>query len=221
MPKVSVYDLNKKAVGELQLSDEVFGAEVNEGLFYEVLKAQLASRRGGAHSTKSRSEVRGSGQKMYRQKGTGRARHGDAKAPNFVGGGQSHGPKPRDYSYRPPRKMRLGALRSALSMKLRDGRLTVVDDFPLDEVKTKRLAQILSTLDASPSSLIVDGNGNEKLRLSARNLTKHQFLPPEGLNLYDLLRHEHLVVTRSAVEAIEARCKRAARANGAATGSEE
>jgi large subunit ribosomal protein L4 len=221
MPKVSVYDLNKKAVGELQLSDEVFGADVNEGLFYEVLKAQLASRRSGTNSTKSRSEVRGSGQKMYRQKGTGRARHGDAKAPNFVGGGQSHGPKPRDYSYRPPRKMRLGALRSALSMKLRDGRLTVVDDFPLDEVKTKRLAQILSTLDANPSSLIVDGNGNEKLRLSARNLTKHQFLPPEGLNLYDLLRHEHLVVTRSAVEAIEARCKRTARANGAATGSEE
>jgi large subunit ribosomal protein L4 len=221
MPKVNVYDLNKKAVGELQLSEEVFGAEVNEGLFYEVLKAQLASRRRGTHSTKSRTEVRGSGQKMYRQKGTGRARHGDEKAPSFVGGGQSHGPKPRDYSYRPPRKMRAGALRSALSMKLRDGQLTVVDAFSLEEVKTKRLAQILSTLEANPSALIVDGQDNDKLRLSARNLSTHQYLPPEGLNLYDLLRHEHLVVTKSAVEAIEARCKKSARANGAAAGGKE
>lgn len=207
MPKITVYDLNKQSVGELNLSEDVFGAEVNEGLFYEVLKAQLASKRGGAHSTKSRTEVRGSGQKMYRQKGTGRARHGDEKAPSFVGGGQAHGPKPRDYSYRPPRKMRLGALRSALSMKLRDGQLTVVDDFGLDEIKTKKLAKILSTLEADGSSLIVDGVGNEKLRLSARNLRAHQYLPPEGLNLYDLLRHDHLVVTKAAVEAIEARCK--------------
>ncbi|MFW5875935.1 MAG: 50S ribosomal protein L4 [Myxococcota bacterium] len=207
MPKITVYDLNKQSVGELNLSEDVFGAEVNEGLFYEVLKAQLASKRGGAHSTKSRTEVRGSGQKMYRQKGTGRARHGDEKAPSFVGGGQAHGPKPRDYSYRPPRKMRLGALRSALSMKLRNGQLTVVDDFGLDEIKTKKLAKILSTLEADGSSLIVDGVGNEKLRLSARNLRAHQYLPPEGLNLYDLLRHDHLVVTKAAVEAIEARCK--------------
>ncbi|MFW6067379.1 MAG: 50S ribosomal protein L4 [Myxococcota bacterium] len=208
MPKVTVYDLNKERVGELSLSEDVFGADVNEGLFYEVLKAQLASRRRGTHSTKSRSEVRGSGQKMYRQKGTGRARHGSAKAPNFVGGGKVHAPKPRDYSYRPPRKMRIGALRSALSMKLRDGRLTVVDDFALEEIKTKKLAQILGKLEAAPSSLIIDGVDNENLRLSARNLSGHQYLPPEGLNLYDLLRHEHLVVTKAAVEAIEARCKR-------------
>lgn len=207
MPKITVYDLNKQSVGELNLSEDVFAAEVNEGLFYEVLKAQLASKRGGTHSTKSRTEVRGSGQKMYRQKGTGRARHGDEKAPSFVGGGQSHGPKPRDYSYRPPRKMRIGALRSALSMKLRDGQLTVVDDFGLDEIKTKKLTKILSNLEADGSSLIVDGVDNEKLRLSARNLRTHQYLPPEGLNLYDLLRHDHLVVTKAAVEAIEARCK--------------
>lgn len=206
MPKVNIYDLNKKAVGELDLSDQVFGAEVNEGLFYEVLKAQLASRRRGTHSVKTRSEVRGSRQKMYKQKGTGRARHGGEKAPNFVGGGSGHGPKPRDYSYRPPRKMRIGALRSALSMKLRDGRLTVVDALSLDEIKTKKLAQILAKLEAASSSLIVDANDNDKLRMSARNLAKHQYLPPEGLNLYDLLRHDHLVLTKAAVEAIEARC---------------
>jgi len=196
-----------KSVGEVELSDEIFGAQVNEDLFYEVLKAQLASRRQGSANTKNRSVVAGTTHKLYRQKGTGGARHGNKKAPSFVGGGRAHGPKPRSYAYRPPRKMRLGALRSALSLKLQEGRLLVIDDFTLEAVKTKRLASVLGTLEVNKSAIIVDDASNENLRLSARNLPKHQFLPPEGVNLYDLLRHEHLVVTKQAVEALQARCQ--------------
>jgi len=207
MPKVKVYNLSRKDVGEMDLSDDVFGVDVNEALLYETVKAQLASRRKGSANTKTRTEVSGTSQKMYRQKGTGRARHGTEVAPNFVGGGVVHGPRPRDYSWKPPRRMRQGALKSALSMKLRDGRLTVVDDFQLDDIKTKKLAQVLDTLEVQPSAVIVDETGNDKLRLSARNLAKHQFVPPEGVNVYDVLRHEHLVLTKSAVQALEARCK--------------
>jgi large subunit ribosomal protein L4 len=207
MAKINIVDLSKKKVGQLELSDDVFGVDVNEGLLYDVLKAQLASKRHGSANTKVRAEVRGSARKIYRQKGTGRARHGSIRAPIFVGGGTVHGPKPRSYAYRPPRKMRLGALKSALSLKLKEGRLVVVDSFELDEIKTKKLATVLDGLDVDRSALIVDSKDNEKLRLSARNLASHLFLPPEGVNLYDLLRHEHLVVTKDAVQALEARCK--------------
>jgi large subunit ribosomal protein L4 len=209
MAKIPVFNLRRESVGELELSDEVFGRDVNEDLLYEVVKAQLASRRSGTAKTKNRAEVSGSTKKIYRQKGTGAARHGDRNAPNFVGGGQAHGPVPRSYAYRPNRKMRTGALASALSMKLKEGRLIVVDSFGLDEVKTKALAGVLSTLKVGKSSLIVDGKGNDKLQLSARNLAKHQYLPPEGVNVYDLLRHDTLILTRSAAEALEARCKSA------------
>ncbi len=207
MAKVPVYNLERKSVGELELADDVFGGEVNEALFYDIVKAQLASRRAGTHKVKNRAEVHGTTHKMYRQKGTGRSRHGDANAPQFRGGGKAFGPKPRDYSYRPPRKMRGGALKSALSMKLKEGRLLVVDDFALSEIKTKALAEILSTLKVPKSSVIVDKVDNQNLRMSARNLATHQFLPPEGVNVYDLLRHEHLILTKGAVAALEARCK--------------
>lgn len=207
MAKVTVYNLERKSVGELDLPDEVFGTEVNEGLMYEVLKAQLASKRKGTSSSKGRSEVTGSTRKIYRQKGTGRARHGAIRAPIFVGGGKAHGPHVKDWSYRPPRKMRVGALRSALSYKLKEGQLTVLDDFALSEIKTKRLAEVLRKLDVASGSLIVDGTDNDNLRLSARNLQEHQYLPPEGVNLYDVLRHPHLVLTKNAVAALEARCK--------------
>jgi large subunit ribosomal protein L4 len=209
MAKIPVYNLRRESVGELELSDEVFGRDVNEALLYEVVKAQLASRRSGTAKTKNRPEVMGTGKKIYRQKGTGSARHGDRNAPNFVGGGQAHGPVPRSYAYRPNRKQRIGALASALSMKLKEGRLTVVDSFELGEIKTKALAGVLSVLQVGKSSLLVDAKGNESLQLSARNLTKHQYLPPEGVNVYDLLRHEHVVLTKSAAQALEARCKSA------------
>jgi len=210
MAKVKVLNLRAESVGEIELVDDVFGAEVNEPLLYEVLKAQLASKRSGSANTKTRSEVAGSSKKIYKQKGTGQGRHGSIRAPNFVGGGQQHGPKPRSYAYRPPAKMRAGALRSALSLKLKEGRLTVVDAFALDEVKTKTLATALAALKVAKGSLIVDQKDNEKLRLSARNLETHQVLPPEGVNLYDLLRHEHLVLTRNAVDALVARIQKSA-----------
>ena len=207
MAKVTVYNLEKKDVGELELADAVFGGEVNEALFYDVVKAQLASRRKGTHKVKNRAEIRATGAKMFRQKGTGRARHGDEKAPQFRGGGRAFGPKPRDYAYKPPRKMRKGALRSALALKLQEGRLLVVEDFQLGEIKTKGLAQILDNLEVPKSSVIVDEAGNQNLRMSARNLSKHQYLPPEGVNVYDVLRHDHLILTKGAVAALEARCK--------------
>ena len=208
MPKVKVYNLSKKGVGEMELSDIVFDATVSESLLYDVLKAQLASHRKGSASSQTRAEVSLTGRKLYKQKGTGGARHGSKRSPVFVGGGTVHGPKPRDFGYRPPRKMRLGALKGALSLKLREGQLLVVQDFELSEVKTKKLAEVLSKLEVNGGALIVDIKDNEKLRLSARNLQGHSVLPPEGVNLYDLLRHEHLVLTQNAVQALEARCQR-------------
>lgn len=206
MPTIKIFNLDRKDVGELELSDAVFGAKVNEALFYDVVKAQLASRRSGTAKVKGRSEIAGSRTKIYRQKGTGNARHGAKSAPIFVGGGQVHGPRPRSYAWRPTRKMRLGALRGALSMKLNEGRLVVVDDFELSEIKTKKLAEVLGKLEVGKSAIIVDAKDNNNLRLSARNLPKFSFLPPEGVNLYDLLRHDTLVLTKKAVEALEQRC---------------
>jgi large subunit ribosomal protein L4 len=207
MPKVKVHNLSGKAVGEIELSDTVFDATVNESVLYDVLKAQLASKRKGAASAQTRAEVTATKRKMYKQKGTGNARHGSRRAPIFVGGGTVHGPKPRDFGYRPPRKMRLGALKGALSLKLREGQLRIVEDFELTEIKTKKLVEVLGKLEVATGALIVDGKDNDNLRLSARNLQKHSVLPPEGVNLYDLLRHEHIILTKGAVEALEERCQ--------------
>lgn len=206
MPKVDVFNLKREKVGELDLSDDVFGAEVKEQLFYEVVKAQLASQRQGTAAAKERAAVSGSTKKIYRQKGTGRARHGSIRAPTFAGGGQAHPPRPRDWSYRPPRQVRIGAMKSALSLLLKEGRLIVLDQFALEEIKTKKVVEALSALQVSKKALIVDDRNNEKLKLSIRNLENHLFLPPEGVNVYDLLRHDHLVVSQSAAKALEARC---------------
>jgi large subunit ribosomal protein L4 len=205
MAKVKVYNLKRENVGEIDLADGVFGAEVNEDLLYDVLKAQLASKRAGTAKTKGRAEVAGSTRKLYRQKGTGNARHGGIRAMTFVGGGKAHGPQPRSYAFRPPRKMRAGALRSALSLKLKEGQLTVVDKFELSEIKTKQLAGVLKALQVDKGSLIVDAGGNENLRLSIRNIPNNLYLPPEGVNLYDVLRHPHLVLTKNAVAALVTR----------------
>jgi large subunit ribosomal protein L4 len=203
--KVTVYNLKKEKVGDLELSDEVFGAEVKEHLFYEVVKAQLASRRAGTQATKERSAVAGSTKKLYRQKGTGQARQGSKRAPHRVGGGMAHALEPHDWSYRPPRKVRIGALKSALSLFAKEGRLLVLDTLELAEIKTKAFAQTLGTLQADKKSLVVDEKGNEKLLKSIRNLENHHFLPPEGVNVYDLLRHDHLIVSKAAAKALEAR----------------
>jgi large subunit ribosomal protein L4 len=206
MAKVDVYNLKREKVGSVDLADEVFATDVKEQLFHEVVVAQLASRRAGTHAAKERSAVAGSSKKIYKQKGTGRARHGSIRAPIFVGGGRAHPPKPQDWSYRPPRRVRVAALKSALSLILKEGRLTIVDSIDLGEVKTKKLAGVLTTLQAGKKTLVVDDGGNQNLRLSIRNLEDKLFLPPEGVNVYDLLRHDHLVLSKGAIKALEARC---------------
>ncbi|MBK9261928.1 MAG: 50S ribosomal protein L4 [Polyangiaceae bacterium] len=206
--KVNVYNLKREQVGEIELSDEVFGTEVKEHLFYEVVKAQLASRRAGTKATKERSAVSGSSKKLYRQKGTGRARQGSLRAPHHPGGGAAHALEPQDWSYRPPRKVRIGALKSALSLFAKQDRLIVLDSLELPEFKTKAIVDALGALKADKKALVVDNAGNEKLVKSIRNLEHHQFLPPEGVNVYDLLRHDHLVVSKEAAKALEARCLR-------------
>jgi large subunit ribosomal protein L4 len=206
MAKVDVYNLKRQKVGEVELADEVFAAEVKEHLLHEVVVAQLASRRAGTHAAKERSAVSGSSKKIYKQKGTGQARHGSIRAPIFVGGGRAHPPKPQDFSYRPPRRVRVGALRSALSLMLKEGRLTVLENIDLGEIKTKKLAGVLETLKANTGALVVDDKSNENLRLSIRNMVGSHFLPPEGVNVYDLLRCAHLVVSKTAAKALEARC---------------
>lgn len=206
MATVDVFNMKREKVGSLDLSDEVFGAEVREHLFYEVVKAQLASRRQGTAAAKERSAVSGSTKKLYKQKGTGRARHGSIRAPIYVGGGRAHPPRPRDWSYRPPQKVRQLALTSALSKFAKDGNLVVVERFELPEIKTKGLLSALGTLKTGKKTLVVDSIDNENLRLSIRNSQAHQFLPPEGVNVYDLLRHDTLVLSKDAVKQLEARC---------------
>lgn len=206
MAKVDVYNLKREKVGSVDLADEVFATDVKEQLFHEVVVAQLASRRAGTRAAKERSAVAGSSKKIYKQKGTGRARHGSIRAPIFVGGGRAHPPKPQDWSYRPPRRVRVAALKSALSLILKEGRLTIVDSIDLGEVKTKKLAGVLVTLQAGKKTLVVDEGSNQNLRLSIRNLENKLFLPPEGVNVYDLLRHDHLVLSKGAIKALEARC---------------
>jgi large subunit ribosomal protein L4 len=206
MAKIDVFNLDRQKVGELELADEVFAVEVKEHLLHEVVTAQLASRRAGTHAAKERSAVAGSKKKLYKQKGTGNARHGAIRAPIYVGGGRALPPRPQDWSYRPPRQVRVGALKSALSLLFKEGRLTVVDQIQLAEPKTKQLASVLATLKADGTTLVVDNGENQNLRLSIRNMDKSQFLPPEGVNVYDLLRHNHLVVSRDAAKALEARC---------------
>jgi large subunit ribosomal protein L4 len=221
MTTFDVFNMKREKVGSIDLADEVFGTEVREHLFYEVVKAQLASKRQGTQCAKNRSAVSGSTKKMYKQKGTGQARHGSNRAPIFVGGGKAHPPRPRDWSYAPPRRVRALALTAALSKFGKEGRLLVVDRFELGEVKTKKLVEALGTLKAEKKTLVVDSQENENLRLSIRNCTEHQFLPPEGLNVYDLLRHDTLILSKEAAKALEARClkqsaSRSSRQNGGA-----
>ena len=201
MATLPVYNLRREEVGKIEVSDEVFGAEVNRHLFYEVVKWQLAKRRSGTAHTKGRAQVRGGGTKPYKQKGTGRARQGSRRAPNHVGGGTVHGPKPRSYAYAIPKKVRRGALRSALSLRAQEGRLVVVQDLNLGEVKTKRAADIFEKL-VGQYALVVEGE-NRELILSVRNLPRVKYLPVDGLNVFDILKYPNLVVTESMVRRIE------------------
>src|SRR5271165_669356 len=170
MPSVDVFDLNNEVVGTLELADDVFDAPVNKNLLYEAVRHSQAGKRRGTASTKTRHEVSGSGKKLWRQKGTGRARMGSIRSPLWRHGGTVHGPQPRDYSYKLPRKMLLGALRSALSAKLRDGELRIVREFTIEEPKSKLMRQTLDRFEANRTVLLVDNADNRNLALSSRNL---------------------------------------------------
>jgi len=202
--QIDIVNIEGKKVGELALADAVFGAKVKEYLLWELVKAQQAAKRAGTHSTKTRANVRGGGKKPYKQKGTGNARQGSSRAPNHVGGGKVWGPHPRDYSYTVPKKVKRAALISALSLRAKEKKLVVVDKLAFDAPKTKRLVGILKTLGIA-SALLVDSKENKNLSKSAANLPSHRYLAPEGLNVYDILRHPGLVIAADAVKAIEAR----------------
>lgn len=200
MPSVDVVDLNNAVVGSLDLADEVFSAPVNEDLLYEAVRHSQAAHRRGTAATKTRHEVSGSGKKLWRQKGTGRARVGSIRSPLWRHGGTTHGPQPRDYSYKLPRKMLLGALRSALSAKLRDGELKVVQEFALPDHKSKAMRAVLNTLGAPKTVLLVDNGENDNLALSSRNLTGVTLVSSKDVSVYDLLRHAGLLLSESAAK---------------------
>ncbi len=200
MPRVDVFDLSNQKVGELELADEVFAAEVNEALLYEAVRNYLAGLRQGTAKTKTRHEVSGSGKKLWRQKGTGRARMGSIRSPLWRHGGTVHGPVPRDYSYRLPRKMLVGALRSALSAKLRDGELKIVQSFSFPDHKTKTVQAALKTLDAGKSVLLVDSSDNRNLVLGSRNLPGVTLLASRELTTYHLLGHKRVLMSETAAK---------------------
>src|SRR5215212_10209872 len=202
MPTVKVRNLKNEEVGDLELSDAVFGAELNESLIHAAVKNYLANARAGTVGTKTRGDVSGSGKKLWKQKGTGRARIASIRSPLWKGGGNVHGPQARDWSYSLPKKMKRGALRSALSERLREGNLVVVDEIIFSGPKTKEFVGALQALGFGGRTLIVDTVDNDNLMLSARNVKGAKVIGSNGLNVYDVLYHEKMLVTRSAVEQI-------------------
>jgi large subunit ribosomal protein L4 len=200
MPSVDIVDLNGATVGSMELADAVFGAEVNNALLYEAVRQITAGQRSGTAATKTRHEVSGSGKKLWKQKGTGRARVGSIRSPLWRHGGTVHGPQPRSYAYKLPRKMLLGALRSALSAKLRDGELKVVQSFNLSDHKTKGVRQVLDRLDAKRSVLLVEAGENRNLTLASRNLDGVKLVPTRDVNVYDLLRFKQVLLTEPAAK---------------------
>lgn len=204
MPTLDVVNQEKQKVGSIQLSDAVFGAEVNVPLVHQVIKAQLAGRRQGTAKTKVKSEVRGGGRKPFKQKGTGNARQGSSRSPLQPGGGQNFGPIPRSYEQATPKEMMRGALRSALSDRVKANRFFVVDEFKLSAVKTKSLNDLLQNKFQVEKVLIVD-DANKNLELSGRNLPRVKVLRTEGLNVYDVVNAEWVLMTKRAVQAAETR----------------
>ncbi|MCE7962889.1 MAG: 50S ribosomal protein L4 [Acidobacteria bacterium ACB1] len=209
MPTVKVRNLKNKEVGDIQLSDAVFGAELNESLIHAAVMNYRANGRQGTSATKTRGNVSGSGRKLWKQKGTGRARIASLRSPLWKGGGNVHGPQPRDWSYQMPKKMRRGALRSALSERLREGNLIVVDEIGFAAPKTKDFLAALASLGLIENAkraktLIVDSLDNANLVLSSRNVQKTKVTNSFGLNIYDIIYHEKLVISKAAVEEIVA-----------------
>lgn len=205
MPTVDVKNLNNESVGQLDLRDELFSAPLNEALIYDAIKNYLANQRQGTVMTKTRGNVSGSGRKLWKQKGTGRARISSLRSPLWKGGGNVHGPQPRDWSSELPRKMKRRALLSALSERLREGNLIVVESFNLDSPKTKAFAGIAKTMGWESATLIVEAKPDRNLVLSSRNLPGIKVSDGVNVNIYDVLQHERIVFTREAINLLQER----------------
>jgi large subunit ribosomal protein L4 len=203
MPKVNVYNILGEQVGEMELSDNVFGVEINHDALYHVIKNHLANRRQGTQSAKTRAEVRGGGRKPWRQKGTGRARQGSIRAPQWTGGGIVFAPKPRDYSYKVPKKVKRLAMKSALSSKVAENKIIVLDKLSLEQPKTKEMVKILENIKASKKALIVMESKDENVIKSARNIPDVQTTLVNSLNVYDILKYDSFIITQDAVKKVE------------------
>jgi large subunit ribosomal protein L4 len=203
MPKVDVFDINGKVIGDIELNENIFGVDINKGAVHQVVVNQLANKRQGTQSAKTRSEVRGGGIKPWRQKGTGRARQGSIRAPQWIKGGVVFAPKPRDYSYTLPKKLRRLALKSVLTSKVADNKIIVLDSLNLDSIKTKHMAEILKNLKVDESAVIVIPEKNENIEKSSRNIPGVKTLLVNTINVYDIVKHNSFIVTREAVSKIE------------------
>lgn len=207
--RVQTVNIEGQSVGEAELSDDVFAATVSLAVLWEEVKAQRARRRRGTHSTKTRANVRGGGKKPHKQKGTGQARQGSSRAPNHVGGGIAFGPHPRSYWYRLPRTARRAALRSALSLKNQEQHIFVVEDLTLPAPKTKAVVELVQRLGLAKGALIIDID-NTNLQLATRNFAGSKCITPAGVNVYDILKHQNLVLARRAIASVEARARKSA-----------
>jgi large subunit ribosomal protein L4 len=206
MPVLDVYDIDNQIVSQLEVSDAVFGVEVNEAALYETVRMQMLSRRLGTASTKERGDIRGGGKKPWRQKGTGRARAGTSRSPLWRGGGTVFGPHPRDYSIRVPKKVRRLALISALSLKMKEQRIIVLKDFPLEAVKTQEFKAVFDRFGLKKALFVLD-QPNPVLEKSSRNIQGVKLIRAEGINVYDLLNHDHVVMLEPSVKKIEGALK--------------
>ena len=204
MSTVEVKNIRNEKVGEVELNDQVFNREVKTYVLHDVVRQQRASRRAGTASTKTRKEVRGSGAKPWRQKGTGRARAGSRKSPIWRGGGTTFGPKPRDYSFKLNRKVRQQAVAMAMSARFQEGNLVVLDDFTMEAIKTKEFVSIMKLLELNNALIVVDAD-NEELSKSSRNVPGYKVMKTDGINVYDILLHDKLVVLQPAIERLEER----------------
>ena len=201
MATLDVYNVNREKISQVEVDDAVFAAEVKEHLFYDVIRMQLNRRRAGTHSTKTRAEVSGGGKKPWKQKGTGRARSGTSRSPVWRGGGIAFGPKPRSYEIKVPKKVRRAAMCSALTLKVQQEKLLVLDAIDMTEIKTAAFVAMLDKLQAGNVLIIADADQN--LQLSSRNVQQVKVLPPEGLNLYDVLQYDELYITQTSLKSIE------------------
>jgi large subunit ribosomal protein L4 len=202
MATIAVYDLERNKVSEMELSDAVFNAEVKEYLIHEAVKIQLANRRAGTVSTKTRSEVAGSGMKPFRQKGTGNARQGCKRAPQYPGGGVAFGPNPKIYNLSMNKKARKAALRSTLSYLFKDNKLTVVDSYDIGAISTSKFVGIMNRFELAQALVVVDGNCHD-LQLSARNVKGVKIIHAEGLNIFDMLKYKNVILSREVVAKVE------------------